>query len=116
MGKDRAVAQRCQRRIGRNIAIGIDAGGLDLAIPDIAIDVTGKQRIEQQHIGPQTDRNAKDQPERARGRSTLGLGCRGDGQQTRRDGQCHERIIAETFEGKGSRERQADDDGADRGQ
>ena len=65
-GKIVPSRRRRQRRIGREIAIGIDAGGLNPAIPDIAIDVTGQQRIEQQHIGPQTDRNAKD---RARARA-----------------------------------------------
>ena len=30
----------------REIAVGIDAGGLNPAIPDIAIDVTGQKRIE----------------------------------------------------------------------
>ena len=68
VGKDRPVAQKRQRLVGREIAIGIDAGGLNPAIPDIAIDVAGQQRIEQQHIGSQHDRNSKDEPQRAIGR------------------------------------------------
>ena len=41
VGEDHPVAQRCQRFVGREIAIGIYAGSLNLAVPDIAIDVTG---------------------------------------------------------------------------
>jgi len=62
VGKDRPVAQKRERFVGRDIAVGIDAGSLNPAIPDIAIDVTGQKRVEQQHIHPQDDRKSKDEP------------------------------------------------------
>ena len=62
VGKDRPIAQKRQPLMSREIAVGIDAGGLNLAIPDIAIDVTGQKRIEEQHIGSQSDGKSKDEP------------------------------------------------------
>ena len=62
MGKDRPIAEKRQRLMGGEIAVGVDAGGLNPAVPDIAIDVTGQKRIEQQHIEPQCDPKSKDEP------------------------------------------------------
>ncbi len=46
--KDVGIAQRCQLRICRCVAIGVDARGHDAAIPDIAIDI-GRQSGRREH-------------------------------------------------------------------
>ena len=43
MGIDRLVALGGDRRIRGNIAVGIDAGALHPAVPDIAIDIGGQR-------------------------------------------------------------------------
>ena len=48
--KDRLITQFRERRIGGNKQIRVDAGKLDTAVPDIAIDVARK-------IGGREDRN-----------------------------------------------------------
>jgi len=43
VGIDIEVAQEGEMSIGRNVAVGIDAGGLHLSIPHVAEDIGGKK-------------------------------------------------------------------------
>ena len=101
--------------MGREITVGIDAGGLNPAIPDIAIDVAGQKRIEQQHIGSQQIPGPKISHS-ARSGGSFGETCRDDRQKTRGDGQRDEGIVAESLEGKGGDQGQSGQDSADAGQ
>ena len=64
-GKDRRVAQMRQRIVGGKITVRIDARRLNPAIPDVAKDVGGQERVEQQHIDPQHNPDAENQPKGA---------------------------------------------------
>jgi hypothetical protein len=65
VGIDRAVPQRRQRRIGGNVAVGVDAGGLDAAIPDIAVYIARQQQRVGDQDHPHDHGDTEDEPDGA---------------------------------------------------
>ena len=115
-GKDRRIAQRRERVVGGKIAIRVDAGRLNPAIPDVTKDVGGQERVEQQHVDPQHNPDAENQPKGALCRCTLGcLRCR-KRQQACGNGQGNKGIVAAGLEGKRCHQGQACEYRADAGQ
>ena len=60
VGKDRGITQRGEMRVGRDVAIGIDAGGDDPPVPDVAVDVGRQVRRGEDDRNPHRDRRAED--------------------------------------------------------
>src|SRR5262245_11671061 len=83
-----------KRVVGRKIAIWVDAGSLNFAIPDVAIDVGGQERIKQKHVNPKRNSDAENQPERAAFLRALRHTRCGKSQQARGNGKGDKRIIA----------------------
>ncbi len=67
---DRRIAQPFKSRIGRDVAVGVDPGGLDLPVPDVAVDVARQERRRRQQRGPHRHGEAEDRPQ-GRGRQPL---------------------------------------------
>src|SRR5260370_24993766 len=93
MGKDRPIAQKRQRLMSREIAVRIDAGGLNPAIPDIAVDITGQKLIKYQHVGSQEDPKSPDDPQLAIEWHALGQGSCYNPQPTRGLGQSEKDLV-----------------------
>ena len=62
VGVDGAVAQPCQDRVGRQMKVGIDAGALHAAVPDVAVDVRRNRpaRHQQEPHDQTDDENSRD--------------------------------------------------------
>jgi len=58
-------------RIGGDVAVGIDAGGLHAPIPDVAIDIIGERRRFTDKAEPQEHADAEDDPKCCAQRSPL---------------------------------------------
>ena len=66
-GIDFCVAKTGEGRIGRHVAIGVDAGRLHPPVPHVAVDVGGEERRRLQERQPHECGDAEHDPQRGRG-------------------------------------------------
>jgi hypothetical protein len=91
--KDRGIAQRGERWIGRHIEVWIDARALNASVPNVAIEIGREQRLLAEQQSAHREREDENDDETDGLLNACRIGSRQHGEQARRDERRNENSV-----------------------